>query len=126
MPFFLSVLSDSELTFFKFIAYLLPLLWIAYLVKDLFFATHSDPRTESLVAAVSSLTATVATLSAHVDASRDARKEYEKRQERATADLWTEISAIRNMLTSLVKDVTRAESAAHEAVHLSHKTHLPQ
>lgn len=49
-------LSDSEVTFYKFVAVLLMALWVTCLIKEIFFGHKRDPLLDALTAPVGTLT----------------------------------------------------------------------
>ena len=52
-------LSDSEVTFLKFLGYLLPLLWATYLILEIIGRHKPDPTVSLLVESTQKLTETV-------------------------------------------------------------------
>jgi hypothetical protein len=57
-------LTDSEVTFIKFLGYLLPLLWAWYLGKEIFLGHKPDPAIAALMSSQMELTKAVTTATA--------------------------------------------------------------
>lgn len=100
-------LGPAEVLFFKIAGLILILLWITYLVKEIFFA-KSDAH---LIASLTQNSVQLAVMNTNIAHLADASKEQREREK----EMWVVINGIRRSLTTIAEDHAHLEgqAAAH-------------
>ena len=101
-----AVLSDSELTFVKFIGYLLLILWPAYLTKEIFFH-KPDPAISALTAAVTEQAKSTAMIQARMESTDRAVTELKAMQIRDTDAIFRKIDELGSNFQSAIREHDR-------------------
>lgn len=100
-------LSDSELTFIKFAAYCLTLLWGGYLVKEIFVGHKPDPMLSMLAASNAKLAESVATLNAQSVHRGDQMTDLRNMQIRDTDAIFKKIDALDEKFQAVLREHDR-------------------
>ena len=99
----------------KFLGILLMFLWVAYLLKELFFSHRRDPMMDSLSTAVSSMTTAIASNSARMEMLEKRQNELITQQRQDTGLIFLAQSA--GQLQHLVQCAVAERSARDLAQH---------
>lgn len=100
-------LSDSEVTFIKFLGYLLPLMWAWYLGKEIFGGHKTDPMVAALTAAQVKLTETVTGLTAETGFNRARLEELRAMQIRDTDAIFRRLDAMQSSFIDALRSHDR-------------------
>jgi hypothetical protein len=98
------LVSPGEITFLKFLGILLMFLWVAYLIKELFFAHRRDPLLDSLTASVSALNAAVSVTSTRVEAQEKRTAELIQTQREDVSKLFTRIEDYKASVDAVLRE----------------------
>ena len=101
-----AVLSDSELTFVKFIGYLLLILWPAYLTKEIFFH-RPDPTISTLTTAVTEQARNMASIQARMESTDKAVTELKNMQIRDTDAIFAKIDTLGSAFQAAIREHDR-------------------
>ena len=101
-----SAFQDIEVTFFKLVALVVMLLWVVYLLKEIFFPHKEDKRIarleeaiEKIVASLSQTTTQLAVLASEQKHLHDSDKEQ-----------WIVINGLRRSISTLAEEQAGLES----------------
>lgn len=95
----------AEVLFFKLAALVLVLLWVTYLVKEIFFAHRGDPRMTDLIGGMGQTNVQLAVMNANISHLSEGAREAREREK----EMWSEISGIRRTLTTIAEEHAHLE-----------------
>ena len=108
MPcYFALTFTDSEVTFLKFIGYLLPLVWLWYLGKEIICGHKPDPSLAVLTQSTVNLAASVATLAAQSSNNGDRISELRDMQVRDTQAIFRRIDGLDSSFVTALRQHDR-------------------
>ena len=99
--------SDSEVTFLKFIGYLLPLVWLWYLGKEIISGHRADPAIAELVKAQVNIAASVATLASQSTSNGERITELREMQVRDTQAIFRRLEGLDASFVSALRQHDR-------------------
>ena len=98
------IITPGEITFLKFLGILLMFLWVAYLLKELFFSHRRDPMMDLLSTAVSSMTTAIASNSARMEMLEKRQNELITQQRQDTGLIFQRITEWNESIQKVLRD----------------------
>lgn len=95
----------AEVLFFKLAALVLVLLWVTYLVKEIFFSHRGDPRMTDLIGGMGQTNVQLAVMNANIAHLSDGAREQREREK----EMWIVINGIRRSLTTMAEEHAHLE-----------------
>jgi uncharacterized protein YoxC len=119
--------SNGEITFLKFLTIAVMFLWIIYLSKEIFFPHKSDPRVDTLSAAVAAMTGSVTSTSAKMEHIEKRQNELIQQQREDTRLLFKELKQANDSIRDELKEYSESvQSVLREHEHALAKQSRPR